>query len=130
MNKLLSFAAVTALACITSLTGAAQTRGVTAEAYLAFEFLPDPHFCPDGPTDAAKSPSDVRHYKHLNYKFNGTGWFDNTRAHLWVIDAGSGAATQVTSGDDWNDSDPQWSPDGKKVAFVSDRSGKAFDESR
>src|SRR5439155_22193094 len=29
-----------------------------------------------GPSDKAKSPSDVRHYKHANYKFNDTGWFD------------------------------------------------------
>ena len=39
----------------------------------------------------------------------------------------SGASTQITSGDDWNDSDPQWSPDGARIAFVSDRTGKAFD---
>ena len=82
-----------------------------------------------GSSDTAKSPSDVRHYKHANYKFNDTGWFDDTRAHLWVVEVSSGRATLLTSGDDWNDSDPQWSPDGRRIAFVSDRSGKAFDES-
>src|SRR3954453_19685199 len=80
-----------------------------------------------GPSDTAKSPSDVRHYAHANYKFNDTGWFDDKRTHLWVVDAASGASTQITSGDDWNDSDPQWSPDGSRIAFVSDRTGKAFD---
>jgi dipeptidyl aminopeptidase/acylaminoacyl peptidase len=83
-----------------------------------------------GPSDTAKSPSDVRHYKHANYKFNDTGWFDDKRAHLWVVDTASGHATQLTSGEDWNDSDPEWSPDSRRIAFVSDRSGKAFDESR
>jgi dipeptidyl aminopeptidase/acylaminoacyl peptidase len=83
-----------------------------------------------GPSDTAKSPSDVRHYKNANYKFNDTGWFDDKRAHLWVVEAASGRSTQLTSGDDWNDSDPQWSPDSRRIAFVSDRSGKAFDESR
>jgi len=81
-----------------------------------------------GPSDAAKSPSDVRHYRHANYKFNDSGWFDDKRAHLWVVDVASGRATQITSGDEWNDSDPQWSPDSRRIAFVSDRTGKAFDE--
>jgi dipeptidyl aminopeptidase/acylaminoacyl peptidase len=83
-----------------------------------------------GPSDRAKSPSDVRHYKHANYKYNDTGWFDDKRSHLWIVDIASAAAKQITSGDDWNDTDPQWSPDGKKVAFVSDRTGKEFDEGR
>jgi dipeptidyl aminopeptidase/acylaminoacyl peptidase len=83
-----------------------------------------------GPSDTAKSPSDVRHYAHANYKFNDSGWFDDKRTHLWVIDVASGTSTQITSGDDWNDSDPQWSPDGRKIAFVSDRTGKAFDMGR
>src|SRR5262245_61394692 len=83
-----------------------------------------------GPSDNAKSPSDVRHYFHADYKFNDSGWFDDKRAHLWVVDAATGAATQVTSGEEWNDTDPQWSPDGRRIAFVSDRSGHAFDESR
>jgi dipeptidyl aminopeptidase/acylaminoacyl peptidase len=81
-----------------------------------------------GPSDTAKSPSDVRHYKHANYKFNDTGWFDDKRTHLWVADAATGRAVQITSGDDWNDSDPQWSPDSRKIAFVSDRTGRGFDE--
>jgi Tol biopolymer transport system component len=69
----------------------------------------------------------VRHYAHANYKFNDSGWFDDKRTHLWIIDVATGTSTQITSGDDWNDSDPQWSPDGRKIAFVSDRTGKAFD---
>ncbi|HWJ21618.1 MAG TPA: S9 family peptidase [Gemmatimonadaceae bacterium] len=84
-----------------------------------------------GPSDSLnKGPerSDVRHYAHSGYKYNDTGWFDDKRTHVWIFDAASGAARQITSGDDWNDTEPQWSPDGGRVAFVSDRTGKEFDE--
>ncbi|MCU1324958.1 MAG: peptidase prolyl oligopeptidase active site domain protein, partial [Bryobacterales bacterium] len=50
--------------------------------------------------------------------------------HLWVVTATDGAATQVTSGEVLKDSDPQWSPDGTRIAFVSDRTGKEFEDSR
>jgi dipeptidyl aminopeptidase/acylaminoacyl peptidase len=83
-----------------------------------------------GPSDLKPPSSDVRHYKQTSYKFNDTGWFDDKRSHVWVVDAQTGAARQITSGEDWNDSDPRWSPDGTRIAFVSDRTGKAFDESR
>jgi dipeptidyl aminopeptidase/acylaminoacyl peptidase len=83
-----------------------------------------------GPSDAKAPSSDVRHYKHTSYKFNDTGWFDDKRSHIWTVDVQSGAARRITSGDEWNDTDPQWSPDSTRIAFVSDRTGKAFDESR
>jgi dipeptidyl aminopeptidase/acylaminoacyl peptidase len=83
-----------------------------------------------GPSDAKAPSSDVRHYKHTSYKFNDTGWFDDKRSHIWVVNFQTGAARQITSGDDWNDTDPRWSPDSTRIAFVSDRTGHAFDESR
>jgi dipeptidyl aminopeptidase/acylaminoacyl peptidase len=86
-----------------------------------------------GPSDqvaASARKSDVRHYRHISYKFNDTGWYDDKRAHLWIIDSATGKEKQLTSGDDWNDADPQWSPDGTRIAFVSDRTGKAFDDSQ
>lgn len=86
-----------------------------------------------GPSDNradSRDRSDVRHYSHISYKFNDTGWFDDRRSHIWIVDAKTGAAKQITSGEDWNDSDPQWSPDGTKVAFVSNRTGNEYEENR
>ena len=86
-----------------------------------------------GPSDNradSKDRSDVRHYSQISYKFNDTGWFDDRRSHIWIVDAKTNAAKQITSGEDWNDADPQWSPDGTKVAFVSNRTGKEYEENR
>jgi dipeptidyl aminopeptidase/acylaminoacyl peptidase len=84
-----------------------------------------------GPSDAPgyKANSDVRYYTHRNYKFNDTGWFDDKHSHLWVVDVASGAAKQITDGDDWDDTDPQWSPDGTRITFVSDPTGKMLEDS-
>lgn len=83
-----------------------------------------------GPLDnvaPADRKSDVRHYTHIEFNFNDTGWHDEKRRHLWVVTVASGEAKQLTEGQDWNDTDPQWSPDGTRIAFVSDRTGKAYD---
>ncbi|HVO97282.1 MAG TPA: S9 family peptidase [Bryobacteraceae bacterium] len=71
--------------------------------------------------------SDVRHYTHIYYKFNDTGYFDEKRSHIVVIDLKTGAAKQITDGNDWNDLDPHWSPDSTRIVFVSNRTGKEFD---
>ncbi|HMJ25754.1 MAG TPA: hypothetical protein VK475_07995, partial [Pyrinomonadaceae bacterium] len=52
-----------------------------------------------GPGDSRaenKDRSDVRHYKNSSYKFNDTGWFDDRRTHLWVVEVKAGSAKQIT----------------------------------
>ena len=85
-----------------------------------------------GPSDnipAAERRSDVRHYTHIIYKSNDAGWDDGKRQHLWIVAVATGEARQITNGEAWNDTDPRWSPDGMRIAFVSDRTGKAYDDS-
>jgi dipeptidyl aminopeptidase/acylaminoacyl peptidase len=77
-----------------------------------------------GPSDnvaAGKDRSDVRDYTLPSYKLDGAGYYDDRHAHLSVVDVRTGAARQITSGENTNDSDPQWSPDGSRVAFMVER---------
>ena len=64
--------------------------------------------------------SAPRVIRDLRYKLDGVGFFDERRLHIFTVDVESGEERQVTDGD-YNDDHPAWSPDGKSIAFVSDR---------
>ena len=63
----------------------------------------------------------------LYSRYDGTGWFDARRSHLFVIGVDGGEPQQLTGGD-WDDADPDWSPSGDRLAFASDRTPTRFDE--
>ena len=85
---------------------------------------------PDGKRIAVVAPVDLQGAKDDDknpepivvtsgaYKSDGSGYFGTRRAHLFVIDAETGEATDLTPGD-VNVSSRSWSPDGSKLAFVA-----------
>lgn len=73
-----------------------------------------------GAKDEDKKFRDPLVVTRLKYKADGRGLLDYRKSHIWVIGVDGGPARQLTSGDH-GDTDPAWSPDGKFVAFSSNR---------
>jgi dipeptidyl aminopeptidase/acylaminoacyl peptidase len=62
-----------------------------------------------------------RRIKRLQFKLDNEGWTFDRPKHLFVVPAdGSAEPTQITSGD-FEDEQPDWSPDGSKIAFAAAR---------
>ncbi|MEX1157484.1 MAG: S9 family peptidase [Thermomicrobiales bacterium] len=88
-------------------------------------------FCwsPDGRSIAAVSKtrigdhnpdSDIRVIRTPRYRFDGEGYLDDKYRQIFVIDATSGAARQITDGA-FEHRRPAWSPTGHEIAFDSSR---------
>jgi dipeptidyl aminopeptidase/acylaminoacyl peptidase len=77
------------------------------ETYMEMESIASPNISPDG----------------KNILFT-RGWVDKTsdqsRSNLWIVDIEGKRVRELTHGN-WRDFSPVWSPDGKKIAFLSDR---------
>jgi dipeptidyl aminopeptidase/acylaminoacyl peptidase len=74
----------------------------------------------DEETGDGKPLPKVRVIDRLWYRLDGVGFIYERRNHLFLTDVAGGEARQLTEGD-WDDTDPAWSPDGSRIAFVSSR---------
>ncbi len=63
----------------------------------------------------------ARHYDRLFYKLDGYGYLPHERTHLWSIDARTGKPKQLTDHKIWDEFNSAYSPDGKWIAFFSNR---------
>ena len=57
----------------------------------------------------------------MQFKQDYSGYLDRRRTHIYVYTPNNETTIQLTFGD-YDDSNPVWSPDGKSIALVSDRS--------
>jgi dipeptidyl aminopeptidase/acylaminoacyl peptidase len=71
--------------------------------------------------DGKKELPVFRHITRLFYRLDGAGFMPKDGFHIWTIDVKTGEGKQLTRGK-YDELSPEFSPDGKRIAFISNRS--------
>jgi dipeptidyl aminopeptidase/acylaminoacyl peptidase len=85
---------------------------------------------PDGgPAPIVAADASPFSVTRLCYRADGKGYLGDRYQHIWVVDIETNRATRLTDGP-YNDATPAWSPDGREIAFVSNRMDERLVEFR
>ena len=63
---------------------------------------------------------DIKVARRIRYRQDGVGWRGDSFYHLFVLNIASKEVTQITNGEG-DDGTPNWSPDGKQIAYITDQ---------
>ena len=104
-----TFVTAVVLALSVTVSGQEKIKGLDRDTFMEMESVSATRISPDG--------------RHIVF---AREWIDQmkdqSRTNLWLTDVEGSRVRELTRGN-WRDSAPVWSPDSKRIAFLSDRDG-------